>query len=315
MTMPEYVIRTEGLNKKFKNVHAVKDLDLNVQKGDIYGFLGPNGAGKTTTIKLILDLVQSDSGEVYINGMHTKQEGVKARQGIGFMPERTQFYRNLTALQTMEFFAELKGVDKAECDQLLAKMGLTKWKDKKVGTFSKGMVQLMGIAQSLLGSPKLLILDEPTSGLDPRWARILKDTLLEVNSKGTTVFFSSHLLSEVQELCNRVTILNQGRMIIEDTMEKVSEGQAQKPKLIMKISEGAQEAVEILKNAGFPDIEVHGNVVSVHCDSQERTKVLNLLAEGNIVVENFRTEEVSLEDAFMKYIGDERTVGGEINGA
>ncbi len=315
MSEPEYIIRTEDLNKRFKNVHAVKDLDLHVEKGDIYGFLGPNGAGKTTTIKIILDLIHPDSGHVFIRGQDAKKHGVEIRQGIGYMPERTQFYRNLTATQTMEFFAELKGADKAECDELLHRMGLEKWKDKKVGTFSKGMVQLMGIGQSLLGSPKLLILDEPTSGLDPRWARILKDTMLEVNSKGTTVFFSSHLLSEVQELCSRVAILNQGKLIIEDTVEKVSEGQTQKPKLILRISGDAEAAGQVLKEGGYADLEVHGNVVSVHCDSHERTKVLNLLAQANIVVEDFRTEELSLEDAFMKYIGDERTVGGELNGA
>jgi ABC-type multidrug transport system ATPase subunit len=264
---------------------------------------------------MILDLVLSDSGEVYLNGKNTKEFGVEVRQGIGYMPERTQFYRNLTALQTMEFFAELKGTDNAECGELLHKMGLAKWQDKKVGTFSKGMVQLMGIAQSLLGSPKLLILDEPTSGLDPRWSRILKDTMLEVNSSGTTVFFSSHLLSEVQELCNRVAILNQGKLIIEDTMKKVSEGQEQKPKLVMRISNEMQKAAQILKQGGFPNLDVHGNVLSVHCDSQERTKVLNLLAEAKIAVDDFRTEELSLEDAFMKYIGEERTVGGELNEA
>ncbi|KYK26562.1 MAG: hypothetical protein AYK23_02840 [Candidatus Proteinoplasmatales archaeon SG8-5] len=314
MAEAEFIIRTEGLNKRFKTVQAVKDLSLNVRKGDIYGFLGPNGAGKTTTIKMILDLINPDSGDVYIKGILTRENGVGVRQGIGYMPERTQFYRNLTALQTMEFFAELKGVDKAECDELLNKMGLEKWKDKKVGTFSKGMVQLMGIGQSLLGSPELLILDEPTSGLDPRWARILKDTMLEVNSNGTTVFFSSHLLSEVQELCNRVAILNKGQLIIEDTVEKVSEGQMQKPKLILKISGDAGAAAQVIRKGGFSDVDFHGNVVSVHCDSHERTKVLNLLAQANIVVDDFRTQEVSLEDAFMKYIGDERSVGGELNG-
>ena len=133
MSGPEYIIRTEGLNKRFKTVHAVKDLSLNVRKGDIYGFLGPNGAGKTTTIKMILDLVRSDSGEVYINGKNPKEFGVEVRNGIGYMPERTQFYRNLTALQTMEFFAELKGVDKAECAELLYKMGLQDLKDPTMG--------------------------------------------------------------------------------------------------------------------------------------------------------------------------------------
>lgn len=167
-----------------------------MRKGDIYGFLGPNGAGKTTTIKMILGLVVPDSGKVYLRGQDVSEKGVGSHEGVGYLPERTVFYRNLTARQTMEFFAELKGTGKEECDELLATVGLEKWRDAWVGTFSKGMVQLLGVAQALLGNPELLILDEPTSGLDPRWARTLKDLLLllERNSRGTTIFFSSHLL-------------------------------------------------------------------------------------------------------------------------
>lgn len=312
MTMPEYIIRTEGLNKKFKTVHAVKDLDIHVEKGDIYGFLGPNGAGKTTTIKMILGLVHPNSGNIYINGKNTAENGVELRQNIGFMPERTQFYRNLTAIQTLEFFAELKGVGKEECDDLLARMGLAKWRDKKVGTFSKGMVQLMGIGQSLLGSPDLLILDEPTSGLDPRWAKVLKDTILEVNAKGTTVFFSSHLLFEVQELCKRVAIINQGQLVIEDTISKVSEGLTGKPKIILTVDGDANAATSVLRNGGFTELEVHGQVISVAVEGSRKTDVLGLLTKANVQIKDFRTEDASLEDAFLRYIGASQDAGGEI---
>lgn len=312
MTENEFIIETQNLSKRFKKVQAVKDLSLHVHRGDIYGFLGPNGAGKTTTIKMILDLVHSDSGKIFIRGKDTSTSGVGVRQGIGYMPERTQFYRNLTAIQTMEFFAELKGVGKEECDELLARMGLAKWRDAKVGTFSKGMVQLMGIGQSLLGSPEILILDEPTSGLDPRWAKVLKDTILEVNSKGTTVFFSSHLLFEVQELCKRVAILNRGQLVIEDTISKVSEGLTHKPKIILRVSGDANLAVEALRNGGFQELEVHGQVVSVFVSPEDKSKVLGLLAQSNITIEDFRTEEPSLEDAFLGYIGDDFSLGGEI---
>ena len=151
--MTDYILQTKALKKTFRNVQAVKGVDLNVEKGDIYGFLGPNGAGKTTTIKMMLDLTQPDSGDIILNGKNTKEAGVLARQGIGYLPERAQFYQNLTAHQTMEFFAELKGAGKEECDELLAKVGMDKWRDEKLGTFSKGMVQLVGVAQALLGSP------------------------------------------------------------------------------------------------------------------------------------------------------------------
>ena len=313
MTESEHIIKTSGLSKCFKQVRAVDDLSLTVNKGDIYGFLGPNGAGKTTTIKLILGLVQSDGGEIWLNGINITEGGVSVREGIGYLPERAQFYRNLTAIQTLEFFAELKGVDKEQCDELLAKVGMDRWRDKKMGTFSKGMVQLVGVAQSLLGNPHLLILDEPTSGLDPRWSRVLKDIILEMNAHGTTVFFSSHLLSEVQELCNRIAILNQGKLVIEDTVANVSGGMTHKPKLVIRVSGDAGKAVEALRAGGFEEITVHGNQISVPVESTEKSKVLQLLAEAQIGIEDFKTVEPSLEDAFMGYIGNEAVTGGVIN--
>jgi ABC-type multidrug transport system ATPase subunit len=236
-----------------------------------------------------------------------------ARQGIGYLPERAQFYQNLTAIQTLEFFAELKGVGKEECDELLAKVGMDKWRDEKVGTFSKGMVQLVGVAQALLGSPHLLILDEPTSGLDPRWARALKDIILEMNGKGTTVFFSSHLLFEVQELCKHVAILNKGQLVIEDTVTRVSEGLSGKPKLVVRVAGETAPAVKALNDAGFTDLQVHGQVISVHVDAAQKSQVMKILALADVNVEDFRTEESSLEDAFIKYIGADSTPGGDRN--
>ncbi len=314
ITMTEYIIQTKALEKKFKTVHAVRGVDLNVEKGDIYGFLGPNGAGKTTTIKMILDLVHPTSGEVFINGINTKEQGVLAREGIGYLPERAQFYRNLTAYQTMEFFAELKGADKKECDELLARVGMDKWRDEKLGTFSKGMVQLVGVAQALLGNPHILILDEPTSGLDPRWASALKDIILEMNGKGTTVFFSSHLLFEVQELCKHVAILNKGQVVIEDTMHRVSEGMTGRPKLVVRIAGDIAHAIEVLRNGGFAELEIHGQTIEIFIHSEQKAQVLKLLALADIDVEDFRTEDGNLEDAFMEFIGEDSTPGGEIHG-
>ncbi len=314
MTESQHIIKTTGLTKCFKQVRAVDNLDMAVNRGDIYGFLGPNGAGKTTTIKMILGLVKQDTGNIWLNGKSLTDSGVEIHEGIGYLPERAQFYRNLTAIQTMEFFAELKGVDKEQCDELLAKVGMDRWRDKKLGTFSKGMVQLIGVGQALLGDPRLLILDEPTSGLDPRWARALKDIILEMNGKGTTIFFSSHLLSEVQELCNRVAILNQGHMIIEDTVANVSGGMSHKPKLVIRVTDNAEKAVQAIRDGGFDEVEVHGNQISVLVESQDKSRILGILSEAQISIEDFKTIEPSLEDAFMGYIGKEAIAGGVING-
>jgi ABC-2 type transport system ATP-binding protein len=176
------------------------------------------------------------------------------------------------------------------------------------------MVQLLGIGQALLGDPELLILDEPTAGLDPRWSRILKDIILEKNSKGTTIFFSSHLLFEVEELCKRVAILNKGQLIIEDTMDKISMGVYLKPQLILKIQGDIKVAVKILKEGNF-DCQIVGNLLKVSVESHQKTKVLNVLEENGVVIKDFKTEEPSLEAAFMKYIGGDTSAGGEISNA
>ena len=202
---------------------------------------------------------------------------------------------------------------KMRADELLAKVGMDKWRDEKLGTFSKGMVQLVGVAQALLGSPQLLILDEPTSGLDPRWARALKDIILEMNSKGTTVFFSSHLLFEVQELCKHVAILNKGELVIENTVTKVSEGLTGKPKIIIHVTGDASLAEKALRDAGFDELEVHGQVLDVFMDPGMKAQVLKTLALADIEVEDFKTEESNLEDAFIKFIGADSTPGGDRN--
>lgn len=305
------IIKTENLQKSFKDVRAVQSVNLNVKKGDIYGFLGPNGAGKTTTIKLILGLIHPDSGNIFINSKNIAESKVDIRARIGYLPERAQLYKNLTAIQTLNFFAELRNVNKQECMELLNTVGLSKWKNSKVGTFSKGMVQLLGIAQALLGDPELLILDEPTSGLDPRWARVLKDILIEKNKKGTTVFFSSHLLFEVQELCNRVAILNKGILVIEDTVERVSEGVHLKPQLILTIKRDLKTASKILTKANYSN-KISQNKLVISVESNQKTKVINLLEHNGIVIKDFVTKEPSLEKAFIEYIGEETGAGGDI---
>jgi len=154
------VIETKNLTKRFGDLLAVDNLSVNVRKGEIYGFLGPNGAGKTTTIKMILGLIYPTEGEVYINGEKMHPDNIEIKKEIGFLPERVSFYRNLTPVQTLNFFCELKEVDKSIVPELLKEMGLENYANRKVGAFSKGMIQLLGFAQAMIGSPSIYILDE-----------------------------------------------------------------------------------------------------------------------------------------------------------
>jgi len=192
------MIKVKNLRKEYDNIIAVDGVSFEVKKGEIFSLLGPNGAGKTTTIKSILGLINYD-GEIEIDGKNMKEREKEIKKLVGYLPERVAFYDNLTAFQTLQFFAELKGVED-KIDELLKEVGLEKDVNRKVSGFSKGMLQRLGFAQCLLGNPKLLILDEPTTGLDAVGAYELRNKVKELNKKGVTILFSSHILSEVQEL-------------------------------------------------------------------------------------------------------------------
>jgi ABC-2 type transport system ATP-binding protein len=298
-------IETTNLTKKFKDFVAVSNLSLKVRKGEIFGFLGPNGAGKTTTIRMLLGLFNPTSGAVIVNGVDTRESSLEMRKSLGFLPERVGFYTNLTARQTMEFYCDLKGKPKNEAMPLLQRVGLTDFADKKVGTFSRGMIQLLGIAQSLIGSPELLVLDEPAGGLDPRWIRMVKDSMREAKNRGATVFFSSHILGEVEEICDRVAIINKGILVAEDTISNLRKDLEMKPRLwlqFVQVTEGMVNLVKAIE--GIANLQVVDNWIMVECDHELRVTVMNSLQQAGHNFLDIRTEEPSLEDVFLRFTGE-----------
>lgn len=300
------VIETRNLSKKFKDVQAVNDLSMKVRKGEIFGFLGPNGAGKTTTIKMIMALTHSSAGEVLVNGKRVSNDSVQIRKEIGYLPERIAFYDNLTPLQTLHFFCELKGADKSVAEPLIKEVGLKDAIDRKVGTFSKGMTQLLGVAQAMIGNPSIYILDEPTIGLDARWVKVIRDKIKMLNEQGATILFSSHILSEVQNLCDRVAIINRGRLIAEDTITNLSQYLNIKPRLEIYIPDlGGKVPEGLLSIEGVTGAEAKGEMLSVTCVSDARAKVLKAIEERGMTIRDFRTIEPSLEEAFVKLISKE----------
>lgn len=302
-------LSVDHLAKTFDGLRAVDDLCLSVRRGEIYGFLGPNGAGKTTTIKIILGLMFQDAGAVRIGGRDLAKDPHEIKRRIGFLPEHIAFYNNLTALETLQFYAELKGaVDEPLLDHLEA-VGLRPFADEKVGTFSKGMVQLLGIAQTLIGDPELLILDEPTTGLDPNWARTVKDRIQAANERGATVFFSSHILGQVQELADRVGIVDRGKLIAEDTVENLGRRLDLKPRLRLTVEESLGAATRAVSNVeGVVSVESSGAELVVLCDRAAKARVLGRLEAMGISVRDFRTEEPGLEEVFIKLTGARRSV-------
>jgi len=297
------IIETRDLSKRYKDVQAVDKLNIKVRKGEIYGLLGPNGAGKTTTIKMLLGLTHPTGGDSLFDGKKVSEESVLIRKDVGYLPERVAFYDNLTPVQTLHFFCELQGADKSITEPFLKEVGLDDAMHRKVGTFSKGMVQLLGVAQAMIGEPPIYILDEPMGGLDPRWVKVVRDKIRMVNDKGATVLFSSHILSEVQALCDRVAIINKGKLVAEDTVSNLSELMHIKPQLEITIV-GLEGKVppSILEVEGIEDARAEGDNLFVTCDHELRLKIITLLKEEGFDIKDFQTIEPSLEEAFMKLI-------------
>lgn len=305
-TQPTYSTAIEvcGLTKMYNHVAAVNNVSFTVQKGEIFGFLGPNGAGKTTTIKAMLDLIHVKSGTIKINGIDVQTHGKEAKKCVGYMPEKVAFYDNLTALQNLRFYAEIKNASTQECVQLIDEFGLGDTGKKRVGKFSKGMVQRLGMARAILGNPPILVLDEPSGGLDPRGVVLIRDKILEMKKKGATVFISSHILSEIQEICDRVGIINKGSLVAQDTVAGLSKKLNLKPQISITVDAMSAAIENAVKNLpGVETVNVKGNVLEIVCEGAMKAKVILAIstAGGNIL--NLQTKEPSLEEVFMRYTG------------
>ena len=303
------VIETRSLSRNFKELKAVDDLSMSVREGEIYGFLGPNGAGKTTTIKMIMGLIRPTSGEVFVNGHRATSDSIEFRRHLGFLPERAAFYEHLTAMQTMRFFCELKGVDKSVAKSLLEDVGLSEAMDRKVGTYSKGMVQLLGIAQAMIGNPSIYILDEPMGGLDARWVKFTREKIRSLNEGGATIIFSSHILGEVQVLCDRVSIIDKGKLLVEDTVENLGSRLHLRPRFELLIPGLSGKVPDgILGIEGVEDAKAEGDRLTVVCSPPARSEVVAKLKGMGVVIQDFKTFEPTLEEAFLKMISHEKEV-------
>ncbi len=310
MSKESTIIETRNLSKRFKDVTAVETLNMKVRRGEIFGFLGPNGAGKTTAIKMVMGLTHPSEGEVLVNGKRVSNDSVQIRREIGYLPERVAFYDNLTPLQTLHFFCELKGADKSVAESLIKEVGLEDALHRKVGTFSRGMVQLLGVAQAMIGKPSIYILDEPMAGLDARWVKVIRDKIKRLSGQGATIIFSSHILSEVQNLCDRVAIIDKGRLLVEDTVSNLSTRLHIKPRLEIYIPGLAGEVPEgILDIKGVMGAEAEGDRLLVSCAPAVRVQVITVLKEKGLDIKDFKTVEPSLEEAFVKLISKDE--GGE----
>jgi len=306
----DHIIKTENLSKEFrtpftfKKIKALTDLCLEITPGEVFGFLGPNGAGKTTTFKLLLGLLKPSRGKVWLWGEELKKIELKSK--IGFLAENPYFYSYLKAKEYLHFcrhlFALTSQESKKRVDALLELVGLPEHKNRLIKTFSKGMLQRLGLAQALINDPELLILDEPMSGLDPLGRKEIRDVILDLKNKGKTIIFSTHILSDVETVCDRVGIIIKGILKDCGLLEHLLNP---KIKFFEMCVKGLPiETVHNLEGQGLNLIK-RGNEIFIRVEEKEEKNLLHYLLEKGGELVSFAPRKETLEDLYVNEIKSE----------
>lgn len=311
------MIQTEGLSKVYGNVHALKNLDLEVAKGSVFGFIGPNGAGKSTTMLILSTLLEPSAGRAFVGGYDVLRHPRKVRKLIGYMPDFFGVYDQFKAVEYLDFFAASYGISKAErhalIPQLLELVNLSDKGDAYVDSLSRGMKQRLGLARCLVHDPELLILDEPASGLDPRARIEFREILKELRDMGKTIMISSHILPELADLCDDMGVMENGELVAYGNVKSIA-AQLQTGRVVeLRVTERQEAAANFLR--GHPRVirveeEGDGLIrVGLEGDEREQAALLRQLVQADIPVAQFHLAEKNLEDVFM-----EITKGGSDDG-
>jgi ABC-2 type transport system ATP-binding protein len=305
-----YAIEAAGLTKVYESsfkknkVQALVDFNLTIETGTIFGLLGPNGAGKTTLIKILLGITHRTAGEAKV--LEHPINDFKFKTKVGYLPENHKYPSYLTGEEVLKFFGKLSGVDKIsiskKTDELLEMMNMSEWKKAKIKTYSKGMMQRLGLAQAMINDPELIFLDEPTDGVDPIGRKEIRDILLELKSRSKTIFLNSHLLSEVELITDKVAILNKGKMLREGSVKELTE---KKEEYRITLDSGSPAAIpdEYLIQNNF--MKIGSGVFSLKvADTLELNSTIDQLRSKNILIKEIIPLRTSLEDMFISLIKD-----------
>ncbi|AJS58133.1 ABC transporter ATP-binding protein [Paenibacillus sp. IHBB 10380] len=300
--MSEFIITTHDLSKRYGSRKVVEKVNLEINKGDIYGFLGPNGAGKTTTIRMLLGLIKPSSGSVHMFEKNLKQEKMAILRKVGSLVEYPSYYGHLTAYENLEVIRRILEVPKSRIDEVLSIVRLTKDARRSVKGYSLGMKQRLGIAAALLGQPELLILDEPTNGLDPSGILEIRELIKKMpQEEGITVLVSSHLLSEVEQMANRVGIIQEGNMLFQNSIEVLR--QRAKSKIRMVVTE-PEIALRTVAAVGCYAKLKESALIFEGISDEKIARTIEALVNNQHDI--YRVEEIttSLEDIFLELIGE-----------
>ncbi|MCF7803644.1 MAG: ABC transporter ATP-binding protein [Candidatus Marinimicrobia bacterium] len=301
--MSSPVIRASHLTKSFRNTVVVDDLSFDVNQGDIFGFLGPNGAGKSTTIRMALSLIAPDSGDVELFGKSVRGSRTKTLHDVGALIESADFYEYLSARANLKMLCRLQNIRESRIDEVLDMVELLDRADDRVKAYSHGMKQRLGIAQALLSEPKLLILDEPTTGLDPKGMKSVRNLIADLGNQGITIFLSSHLLYEVEQVCTSLAIINKGKLIVTGSIRELM----QETNLFTTEIQAApkDKAKTLLENIGFiPEVSEEGGSLKVNISREKIPEITQRLVDSG--VEIFAViPRSSLEDYFLSITSEE----------
>lgn len=302
--MTEPIVRTEHLTKRYDGLVAVRDLEVTVEPGEIYGFLGPNGAGKTTTLLMLLGILKPTVGRIYLWGRPLEDDPPALKRRIGVVGEHDYIHDNLTADEYLRFFTELYGVPRpdARIGMLLERLGLLEFRTLRARDFSRGMKQKLALARALLHEPELLLLDEPISGLDPHGIVDVRHLLLELNRGGVTIFISSHLLSEVEQTAHRVGIMHRGRLIRQDTIPALRGLLRAEPVLEVELHSAVPHLeAQLLKLPMVRQVRAEGRRVTVMVTpgADHRGIISQAVAAAGGVIVGMHAHEPTLEEAFL----------------
>jgi len=301
------MIETKNLSKRYGDLAAVTDLNLTIQDGDIFGFIGPNGAGKTTTMRILVTLLEPTQGKAFINGLDVTRRGKDVRRLVGYMPDFMGVYDDLKVFEYLEFFAAAFGIErpkrKSIVDGVLELTDLQSKRSAAVDSLSRGMQQRLGLARVLIHDPKVLILDEPASGLDPRARIEIRELLRELKRMGKTIMISSHILSELEEICDHVGIIEHGRLIFSGTLEDIRPRLGIQSKVRVKVANNEDKAVELL--SALPqirDVQVIAEAIVVTFrDGQDSNGIIaRTLVKAGIDIISLQPEQFKLDEAFLK---------------
>jgi ABC-2 type transport system ATP-binding protein len=300
-------VYTNGFIRR-KRINALKDVSLSVEQGEIFGLLGPNGAGKTTLVKILLSIVHPTRGSGTLLSHPIGTTAV--RKEIGYLPENHRYPGFLTAADVMKFSGGLKGLNRAaiktKSDELLELVGLKDWRKVKVKKFSKGMLQRLGIAEAMIADPSVLFLDEPTDGVDPIGRKEIRDLLKRLRDQGKTIFLNSHILAEVELICNRVAVLHKGDLLKVGTVDSITNRALEYE--FRTASPLPQELIDQIRTHAT-SVTIDGNLLTLGLRSKETTgTIVQMIAKSGILLESFEPRKLTLEDSFVEIIKSSETV-------